>query len=155
MSYEDQIKEFGNLSDIRMHLLCHPDREMVQNSCLHFLGDRFQAISSIINNGLKQGDLVCLDDCTLFVKNSLLVDEIVKFGPYSTLLMIKELRPGLWEVGVMSELVEDSIEWVDLPKSNYIINIEQIIGSVRTFTYNTKFSEKEYCESVSAFPDII
>jgi len=154
MSYEDQIKEFGKVSDIRMHLLCHPDRKMVESSCLHFLGDRFQAISGIINSGLKQGDLVCLTDCTLFVKNETLKDEIVKFGVYSTLLMIKELKPGLWEVGLMSELIEDSIEWVDKPKKNYLINIEQLIGSVRAFTYHLEFSKKEYCESISAFPDI-
>jgi len=36
------IEEFNKISDLRPYLLCHPDKEMVRASCLHYLGDKFQ-----------------------------------------------------------------------------------------------------------------
>lgn len=36
-------KEFNKLSDIRALLLMHPNGEMIERSCLHFLGDAAQA----------------------------------------------------------------------------------------------------------------
>jgi len=33
---------FNSITDLRIYLLRHPNREMVRQSCLHYLGDQFQ-----------------------------------------------------------------------------------------------------------------
>ena len=40
---------FNQVADIRLLLLSHPDREMIKASCLHSLGDKFQAYSLMLD----------------------------------------------------------------------------------------------------------
>lgn len=39
---EKKKKDFNGISDLRPHLLTHPDQQMVLTSCLHYLGDDAQ-----------------------------------------------------------------------------------------------------------------
>jgi len=43
------FEQFNRISDIRMYLLNHPDKEMIRSSCLHYLGDKFQTFDEKIN----------------------------------------------------------------------------------------------------------
>ncbi len=38
----DTMSVFKNINDLRPYLLQHPNREMVESSCLHYLGDAAQ-----------------------------------------------------------------------------------------------------------------
>lgn len=44
------IENFNTIKDLRPFLLRHPDRQMVKESCLHYLGDKFQEFNQTQEN---------------------------------------------------------------------------------------------------------
>lgn len=48
------IEQFNTIGDLRPFLLEHPDSEMVEAACLHYLGDKFQEFNAKLNQQRKQ-----------------------------------------------------------------------------------------------------
>lgn len=144
MKPEITYDQFNSIVDYRLYFLQHPNREELKGDILHFLGDRFQAISAIIDGRINAGDLLQLNAGVIFRHSEKTIN--VKGG--SILLLIKKIKPFLWESAIytQSEFFKST-----KPKKTFIISESEILGLVQSYASNSKLSDPDFLKTISSF----